>query len=234
MSIIFPLNNSLPMSDLTQNIEIKKYYALNDLDKKLEKYINYDNGFFVELGANDGVNQSNTLYFENNKHWKGVLIEPILHNFLACKLNRSQETKIFCNACVSFGYEEKFVEILYSNLMSIPVNLESDIAKPELHALIGKQFLASHEENVAVGAVAKTLSSLLLEAGAPREIDLLSLDVEGAEIEVLNGVDFSLYSFKYMLIENRNFQKLYDYLDSRGYEFVEALSEHDYLFKLRG
>ena len=222
------------MSDLTQNIEIKKYYALNDLDKKLEKYINYNNGFFVELGANDGVNQSNTLYFENNRHWKGVLIEPILHNFLACKLNRSKETKIFCNACVSFDYEEKFVEILYSNLMSIPVNLESDIANPELHALIGKQFLAPHEENVAIGAVAKTLSSLLLEAGAPREIDLLSLDVEGAEIEVLNGVDFSLYSFKYMLIENRNFQKLCDYLGSRGYEFVEALSEHDYLFKMKG
>lgn len=219
---------------MIQNIETNQYYALNDLDKKLKKYIDYDHGFFVELGANDGVNQSNTLYFEKNRHWKGVLIEPILHNFLACKFNRSKETKIFCNACVSFSYQEKFVEILYSNLMSIPVNLESDIAKPELHALIGKQFLAPHEENVAVGAVAKTLNSLLIEADAPSEIDLLSLDVEGAEIEVLNGVDFSLYSFKYMLIENRNFKKLCDYLDSRGYVFVEALSEQDYLFKLNG
>ncbi len=31
------------------------YFSLNQLDKKLEKYVDYDNGYFVELGANDGV-----------------------------------------------------------------------------------------------------------------------------------------------------------------------------------
>jgi len=41
-----------------------RYFALNDLDKKIERYLDFDNGFFVELGANDGVNQSNTLFFE--------------------------------------------------------------------------------------------------------------------------------------------------------------------------
>jgi FkbM family methyltransferase len=187
----------------------------------------------VELGANDGINQSNTLYFEKNRGWKGVLVEPILHNFLACKLNRSAHTKVFCNGCVSFGYKKKFVDILYSNLMSIPVNLESDITKPEEHALLGKQFLPLHEENVLIGAVAKTLNSLLIEADAPNEIDLLSLDVEGAEIEVLKGINFSKFSFKFIIVENRNFLKIKKYLERKGYEYIDKLSDHDYLFKLK-
>ena len=41
----------------------KTYYGHHDLDKKLKKYLNYERGFFVELGANDGVKQSNTFYF---------------------------------------------------------------------------------------------------------------------------------------------------------------------------
>ena len=51
-----------------------RYFSLNDLDKKLEKYLDFDYGYFVELGANDGVNQSNTLFFERFRGWKGVLI----------------------------------------------------------------------------------------------------------------------------------------------------------------
>ena len=44
--------------------------SINQLDEKLERYVNYDNGFFVELGANDGVSQSNSLYFEMKRNWR--------------------------------------------------------------------------------------------------------------------------------------------------------------------
>ena len=74
------------------------YYAINNLDKKLEKYVNYDGGFFVELGANNGISQSNSLYFEIKRKWKGILIEPTYENFLKCKENRSSKNHIFCNA----------------------------------------------------------------------------------------------------------------------------------------
>lgn len=112
---------------------IKKYNSLNDLDKKIEKYVNYNNGFFVELGANNGVIQSNTLYFERFRGWKGVLIEPIPHNYLKCIKNRSIKNKIFCNACVSFSYKNEFVKISYADLMSSPLGLESDILNPLKH-----------------------------------------------------------------------------------------------------
>lgn len=210
-----------------------RYYSLNDLDKKMEKYLNYDNGFFVELGANDGISQSNTLYFERRKNWGGVLIEPTPHNYILCRKNRSAGNKIYCCACTSFDYGEKFVEIAYSNLMSAPIGLESDITDPMEHARTGKQFLNSSEDNFIFGALARPLNSLLIEADAPANIDFLSLDVEGAEIEVLKGIDHNRFRFKYMCIENRNKANLVTYLNTVGYDFIEQLSEQDYLFKDR-
>lgn len=209
---------------------LKIFFGLGDMDQKLEKYLNYENGFYIEIGANDGLTQSNTAHFEKYKNWTGVLVEPIPHNYLNCIKNRSDANHIFCNACVSFDYDEKFVEILYSNLMSVPLGLKSDIPDPKEHAQIGLQFLEKQEINFSFGAVARTLNSILEEAMAPEIIDFFSLDVEGAEIEVLRGVDHSKYKFRYLLVENRSFEELDNYLRPLGYKFLEKLSPHDYLF----
>ncbi len=208
-----------------------RYFSLNDLDKKLEKYLPERGGFFVELGANDGVDQSNTLYFERYKGWNGVLVEPVLHNYFSCKENRSLKNKIFCNACVSFGYKEKFVPIAYANLMTTPLIEKSDISEKDKHLERGRNFLKSHEDVVVFGAAAKTLNDILIESGAPESIDLLSLDVEGAELEVLEGVDLAKFSFRYMCIECRDINRMCSYLHGHGYELVEKLSVHDYLFR---
>ena len=85
---------------------VSMYHGLHELDRLLEKTLDYDHGFFVELGANDGETQSNTFYFEKNRNWRGVLVEPILHNYLHCRKVRSLGTKIFCAACVGFDYQE--------------------------------------------------------------------------------------------------------------------------------
>jgi hypothetical protein len=74
---------------------------------------------------------------------------------------------------------------------------------------------------------------LLDEANAPSVIDFLSLDVEGAELEVLKGVDFARYRFKYMLVECRNLTRLELFLAQQGYALVDRLSGHDYLFAPR-
>lgn len=207
-----------------------KYFSLNQLDRKLEKYVDYDNGYFVELGANDGVTQSNSLYFEKFRNWRGLLVEPAPQNYLKCRKNRSSRDSIYCAACVSFDYEDEFVRIAYSNLMSTPVSLESDIKDPRAHARLGDRFLGNGETVFEFGAVARPLNSLLEDSGAPKLIDFLSLDVEGAELEVLKGVDHNAFRFKYILVECRDFSRLSAYLENQRYRFVEKMSEQDYLF----
>ena len=51
--------------------------AQRQMDRCLEQYLPYKNGFFIEVGANDGFAQSNTYYFERFLKWRGILIEPI-------------------------------------------------------------------------------------------------------------------------------------------------------------
>lgn len=211
--------------------KIIKYKALDKLDKKIENYIDYNNGYFVELGANDGRSFSNTFYFEKFKGWKGVLIEPIPHKYLECLKNRSKKTKVFCNACVSFNYKEKFVEIIYSNFMSTSTGVETDITDLDKHAKSGKKILEESEENFNFGALAEPLNNILLKVNAPKKIDLLSLDVEGAEIEVLKGINHKEYRFKYICIESRDIEKIINYLTKKNYLYVEQLAPLDYLFK---
>jgi FkbM family methyltransferase len=210
---------------------ISGYFSINHLDKKLEKYVDYDNGFYVELGANDGIAQSNSLYFELQRNWSGVLIEPSPNNFLLCKENRSKKNFIYCNACVGFEYKEKYVDIEYANLMTISKNLKLDINDRQDHIELGKQFMNENEDVFEFGSLARTLTDLLNESNAPSLIDFLSLDVEGAELGVLKGIDFDRYTFKYMLIEIREFEVVEKFLLEFGYRCIENFSIHDYLFE---
>ena len=209
----------------------KIYFGLNNIDEKLSKYLDYKNGYYIELGANNGVEQSNTLYFENKLFWSGILIEPILHKYLHCKKRRSKKNKFFNNACVSFDFKENYVKLLYSNLMTTPINMNSDLPNPHEHAGLSNKQREEQIEVVEFLAIPRTLNSILIESDAPKLIDLLSLDVEGAELEVLKGVDFKNFNFKYMLIECRNFSKINDFLKNKKYILENKLSSKDYLFK---
>lgn len=214
-------------------LRLKKYHGANKIDVAIEKYLNYRDGFYVELGAADGIGFSNSLFFELHKNWSGILIEPSPNNFLQCLANRSPRNSFFCNACTSFEYTEKFVEMVYAHYMSAAIGLESDIKNPEEHALSGAKFLASDTERVfKFGALARPLNELLIEAQAPNLIDFISLDVEGAEIEVLKGIDHNSYKFKLMCIETRSPELITQYLKKFGYIYKEKISHHDHIFLL--
>lgn len=203
----------------------RKYVAQNDLDRKLEKYIDFDGGYFVELGANDGLSQSNTFYFECFRNWTGILIEPYPHNYQLLSKTRSSQTAKFCNACVSFEYGERFVELIYSNLMTTSLGLESDIKNPTAHANDGIRFL-KHETPIHFGSLAVPLNDLLVKSSAPHVIDLLSLDVEGAELEVLKGIDHSLFRFRNLLVECRDIAMIRSFLQEFNYCEKAVLSDN--------
>lgn len=201
--------------------------SLYDIDKKLEKYLPHPNGFFIEVGANNGFAQSNTYYFECCRGWKGILIEGIPKLYKQCVLERPN-SKVFNCALVSDDFLEPYVTMKYANLMSIVKGALKSEEADENHVKRGSEI----QKNVIpyeVQVPARTLTSILDECHA-QEIDLFSLDVEGFEANVLKGLDFNKYRPKYMLIEARFIEEIEECI-SDFYVRVDKLSYHDYLYQ---
>ena len=222
------------------NILKKGSTGNNNLDLAIIKFIKPNtNGYFVELGANDGISQSNTYKLQKEYKWGGILIEPNQKKFIDCIDNRSfnNKPKFFCNACVPFDFKNKFVEIEYSNLMSVAKGLNIDNVSAIEHANRGVKFLEDASYRHTSGAIAKTLTKILEEANAPCKFDLLSLDVEGNELSVLKGIDFTKYLPKWIVVETRD-KSIEDFLRKFNYSVFQVLnnydSYHDILFKHDG
>lgn len=209
---------------------IDPYHGLNGLDRKLEPYVDFDNGFYVELGANDGITQSNTLYFEERRNWRGVLIEPSPSRFLQCVDRRGKKNHVVCAACVPNDYPERFVEMEYADLMTVAKSLDSDLDSQTAHLDAANRHMRGTERRFIDGALARRLTDILDEANAPRGIDFMSLDVEGAELAVLGGLDLTRYNFRYMLIETRSPEAVAEHLGRFGYRKLDTFSHHDILY----
>jgi len=202
------LKKILPIRFKTFLKKFRKFNSINNLDKKLLKYLNFKNGFYIECGANDGVNQSNTWFFEKSLNWRGILIEPNKKIFEELKKNRSSKN-IFENvALVSESFSKK---IYLTN-----DNLESKIT--------------GNLNNSNIEVFTSTLNNIL-KKNEIYKINLFSLDVEGYEENVLNGIDLKIFEIDDILIETNNFEKINSVLKYNNYNFLEKLSFHDYLFK---
>ena len=212
----------------------KTYYGHHELDKKLKKYLNYEKGFFVELGANDGIKQSNTFYFEKNLGWNGILIEPIKTKYLKCLKYRSPKNYFYNNACVGINFKRDKIKMIYSDLMS-SIDDKEIINKIDAkkHAKDGEKYLLKNEKIEEFWVSTRTLNDILQEVNTPKLIDFLSLDVEGSELEVLNGIDFRVYNFKFILVESRDDDEIIKYLSNKNYNFLEKISKRDLIFKYK-
>ena len=204
------------------------YTALNGLDKKIEKYLNYKKGYFIEMGANDGINQSNTRFLEKKYNWRGMLIEPS-EKFTLLKKNRSKKNIFSDAACCSFKNKGKSLKFAYYNLMTLALNVKTDI-NIKKHKLNAKKFSNNSYEFIKKGI---PLNDLLSKNNTPKIIDFFSLDVEGMELEVLQGINHDIYKFQYLLIEIRDFRSINNFLIKKNYILVSKLTKKDYLFKYK-
>jgi FkbM family methyltransferase len=204
----------------------ERFYGMNELDRKLLPFLGNRKGFFIEAGANDGITQSNTLFFERHRGWRGLLIEPIPDLAARCRKNRPRSIVENC-ALVAAGDPRKEVSMQFCNLMSlVKVAMDSEEADRE-HITKGcaVQGIQSYEVSVP----ARTLDDVLASHGIEK-VDLFSLDVEGYELPVLQGL--TKVRPKFLLIEARNRAAIEAHLGS-AYEVVAELSHHDVLFRAR-
>lgn len=198
--------------------------SLGHLHSVLETYLGFDGGYFVEAGANDGVSQSNTFFLSRRRGWCGILVEPIPE--LALIAQRWRPESIVENVClVAPENQGRSMTILDLDLQSL--TLSNNMVETELERLS----LPIDVQNVKrlVTSEAVTLSGLLSKHRNP-DIDFLSLDVEGYELEVLRGLDLRIHSPRFILIETSSIDAVLNLLGTR-YIMREKCSSHDYLFE---
>jgi FkbM family methyltransferase len=214
--LIIKFKGFFPVKIKTYFKKFKTFNGYDGLDKRMLNYINFKNGFYIECGANDGVNQSNTWYFEKKLGWKGLLIEPIDTVFDELKKNRNKRNFFFQRALRPFNYKNKNVE------------LKLDIKD----TLSTRSTIDNVDTRVKIQVKSANLNSILNEIEAPKIIDFFSLDVEGDEFQVLKGISFKKYTFRYILVETYELNKLKNYLNKNGYKYVKKMSNrNDHLFK---
>jgi FkbM family methyltransferase len=208
--------------------EIIKIMKVSKSELFQETYVLFKNnfkkkGYFVEFGAKDGIDFSNTLILEKKFNWKGILAEPakIYHS----KLKKNRPNANICTDCV---YDITNSKIDFYETRDPQFSTIQKYKKSDAHIRIKKNVYQ-----------VKTISllDLLKKYQAPKFIDYLSIDTEGSEFEILNNFDFKAYQFKIITVEH-NFtnsrDKIYNLLIKNGYkrEFVGLSKWDDWYYKV--
>jgi len=170
------------------------------------------NGYYVDVGSADGVVSSNTKLLDS-LGWKGVCIDPFPTNMASrtCQLFRQPV----------FSVSGKKVSFRAASAMGgIAETLGVGASTPDV------------VRAPLVELTTATLDEILEKANAPRHIDFMSIDVEGAELEVLRGLSLDKYQVEAFAIEH-NFEEpkregIRQLLESKGYARVRSWAEDDW------
>ena len=177
------------------------YEAENRL--KEEFFGHSGSGFFVEVGANDPEQWSQSFHLEQ-LGWRGIVVEP--QPQLAENLRQRRKAKVYEVACSAPENSGKRMTLYLAGGHSS--------FDPRLK-------VATVRSRGTIEVPLATLDEILIDAGAPSPIDLVAVDVEGHEIEVLRGFDFTRWRPRLVLVEDLVLDmRLHRFMRARGYKWI--------------
>jgi FkbM family methyltransferase len=198
------------------------FHSQDNQDKYLETNIfkGYKNGFYVDVGAHDGISINNTLYFEKNNNWCGINIEPIKKVFDKLVINRPNNINLNCAVCNNDGETDFFCNTGHTEMIS---GIKDNFDIRHLHRL--------QLENTQHGSITevikvetKKLETILYENDISH-INYLSIDVEGAEFEVIKSINFDKVFIDVIGFEN-NYNDvsvpIVEYLQNKGFIIIHT------------
>lgn len=203
------------------------FYSQINQDKFIDNFFNNkENGVFLDVGANDGILLSNTYFLEKERNWTGICIEPRKEEYLKLIQNRK------CN-CINYAisnYEgtKDFLEITgYPAMLS---GLKENYDSRHLERIYSeiKDAGGSH----ATIPIQVTKLQSLFDKLNIYNFDYCSIDVEGAELDVIKSIDFNKTQIKIFTIENNyNTNEVRDYLKDYNYRLYTQLEIDDVFVK---
>lgn len=204
------------------------FYSQYEQDKWL--YENYfkekKDGVFLEIGADDGIDKSNTKFFEDIG-WTGICIEPSPKRFKLLKENRN------C-ICENYAISDNIGEVDFMDISGWGKGLSGiiDLYEDKHKIRIENETKSNLNKGVEIVKVKTQLLNNLFENHKIYKIDFCTIDTEGSEYEILKTVDFDKYYIKIIIVENNyNDFKVNDLLISKGYKKIHKLTIDDVYIK---
>ena len=232
---IFPYkvwNNFISVYQYYRFLFFKRYSCRGSIDKELIKILEKKkDGFFLEVGAFNGISESVSLRFETELNWKGILIEPNPIHFRFLKKNRG---KNICLNYICLNQKNLNQKIYIKNLnqMSYLVRENgsfglNDYPIDRINALAKKSMSGDFDNFLCE---IQTLKNIF-DVQKIKKINLAIIDVEGSEIDLLDGIDFSKVDIDLFCIETYNFKRLDEFMKKKDYIYIKKLHKEDYVFK---
>lgn len=196
------------------------YYSQDGQDKFLEENIfkGYKNGIFVDVGAHNGKSINNTLYFDTNNNWTGINIEPIKAVYDKLVINRPGCINLNLAVCNNDGETEFICNTGYTEMISGIKNTFD----PRHFQRLKRENLQHGGETTIITVNTKKLETILDEHNISH-INYLSIDVEGAEFEVIKSINFDKVFIDVIGFENNYTESslpIIKYLGDRDYKIV--------------
>ena len=183
----------------------------------------HKHGFFVECGAATGIGLSNSLYFERSRNWTGLLIEANPESFKALLKNNMKSYQL--NACLSPTYEPKQLHFKPAGLLG---GLTTFIDTYEYR--VNKEMKDKFEIVVECFSLYHIMQAMGID-----HIDYFSLDVEGAEMDILQTIPWNKLQIDVLTVEYNNnktkLEKMRAFMESTGlYRYDRQLHSIDLIF----